>query len=252
MSTIPSQTPSAIDAAPLSEGARIVNTFVAPSKTFTDLRRSAAWWAPFLLMTLVSLAFAYTVDKKIGFEKVAENNLQMSPKMADRVEHLPPPDRDRDRTGRVNGARYITYSFPILLLIINLLFAAILFASFKFGASADVKFSKSLAVMMYAGLPGLFKLILAIASILAGANPDSFFSQNPVATNPGYFLVPSEGPGLYTFASQLDVFTIWTLILVAVGFSCIGKVKRGTAYVVVFGWFVVWTGLWTALAAMFS
>ena len=26
---------------PLSEGARIVNTFVAPSKTFTDLRRSA-------------------------------------------------------------------------------------------------------------------------------------------------------------------------------------------------------------------
>jgi len=29
---------------PLSEGARIVNTFIAPSKTFTDLRRNASWW----------------------------------------------------------------------------------------------------------------------------------------------------------------------------------------------------------------
>jgi hypothetical protein len=30
--------------APLSEFERIIDTFIAPSKTFTDLRRSAAWW----------------------------------------------------------------------------------------------------------------------------------------------------------------------------------------------------------------
>ena len=35
--------PPVPEAAPLSEPARIVNTFIAPSKTFTDLRRSAAW-----------------------------------------------------------------------------------------------------------------------------------------------------------------------------------------------------------------
>ena len=35
----PTSTP---EAAPLSQGARIINTFIAPSKAFTDLRRSAS------------------------------------------------------------------------------------------------------------------------------------------------------------------------------------------------------------------
>ncbi|MGB9074551.1 MAG: hypothetical protein WCC22_18090, partial [Terriglobales bacterium] len=36
----------------------------APSKTFTDLRRSAAWWAPFLITVIFSVAFVYVVDQK--------------------------------------------------------------------------------------------------------------------------------------------------------------------------------------------
>src|SRR5450631_3483174 len=61
----PLPTPEPVAA--LSEPARIINTFVAPSKTFTDLRRSAAWWGPFLIMTIVALGFVYVVDQKIGF-----------------------------------------------------------------------------------------------------------------------------------------------------------------------------------------
>ena len=58
-----------------------LNAFIAPSKTFTDLRRNASWWAPFLLMVIViSTVFVYTVDQKIGFRKVTDNQLQMSPK----------------------------------------------------------------------------------------------------------------------------------------------------------------------------
>ena len=38
---LPTPTP-APETAPLSEASRIINTFIAPSKTFTDLRRSAA------------------------------------------------------------------------------------------------------------------------------------------------------------------------------------------------------------------
>jgi len=56
--------------APLSEGQRLVDVFFAPSKTFTDLRRNASWWAPFLIIAIVSLLFVYTVDQKVGFRKV--------------------------------------------------------------------------------------------------------------------------------------------------------------------------------------
>jgi hypothetical protein len=52
----------------LSEPARIVNTFIAPSKTFTDLRRSAAWWGPLILIAIFSTAFLATIGKQIGYE----------------------------------------------------------------------------------------------------------------------------------------------------------------------------------------
>jgi hypothetical protein len=70
----PSQPPqSSPEPAPLSEGQRIAYTFFAPSKTFTDLRRNASWWGPFVLIVIVSFLFCYTVDQKVGFRKVTEN-----------------------------------------------------------------------------------------------------------------------------------------------------------------------------------
>ena len=64
----------------LSQGARIANTFFAPSKTFDDIKRSASWWLPFLLMAVVSCGFAFTVDKKVGWEQVTQNKLRVAKK----------------------------------------------------------------------------------------------------------------------------------------------------------------------------
>ena len=33
----------------LSQVERVVDTFVAPSKTFADILRSTSWWLPFLI-----------------------------------------------------------------------------------------------------------------------------------------------------------------------------------------------------------
>src|SRR5271170_1875235 len=61
--------------APLSEGQRIVDTFVAPSKTFTDILRSSSWWGPLVIMLVVSIAFSFSVQTKVGWDRVFENNL---------------------------------------------------------------------------------------------------------------------------------------------------------------------------------
>src|ERR1039458_853052 len=59
--------------APLSEGARIIDTFIAPSKTLTDLRRNANWWGPWLLISIFALIFVYSIDRQVGFEQVSNN-----------------------------------------------------------------------------------------------------------------------------------------------------------------------------------
>ena len=248
----PTSATPAPQAAPLSQGARIVNTFIAPSKTFTDLRRSAAWWAPFLLMVIVSTALVYTAGQKIGFRRIMENQMQAQPKAQARLENLPADQREKQMEQGAKITGIISYIFPAFTLLIWLIIALFLWATFKVGVGADVSYGVSLAIVVYAGLPLMVKTLLSIFSVLAGMNPESFSFQNPLASNPGYFMNPSDGVFLYSLASGLDVFLIWTLVLTAIGFTCVSKVKTGTAYAVVFGWWVLLTLAGAGIGAAFS
>lgn len=229
-----------------------MDVFFAPSRTFTDLRRNASWWAPFLITAIVSLSFVYVADQKVGFRKIAENQLRAQPKQADQVERMPADQREKQMQTRTGITRGISYGFFTFILLWSAIVAAVLLATLKFGLSADVKFKTLFALMVYAGLPGILKAILAMASLLAGVASDGFTFQNPVATNPGYFVDPATNPVLYSFLTSFDVFAIWSMILVAIGITCITKVKTGTAFAVVFGWFAVLVLFGTGIAAAFS
>jgi len=244
ISAVPPQTP------PLSQGARIVNTFIAPSKTFTDLRRSAAWWAPFILMVIVSWGFVYTAGQKVGFEKIAENQMQTQPKQQARMESMPAADRERAMQMAGKFTSVFGYAFPAIQLLIMLILGAIFFATLKMAAGVEVSFGAVFAVLIYAGLPGVLRAILVVISLLAGASPDSFTMQNPLGSNIGYYLNPADSRFLYSLGSQIDIFMIWTLVLTAIGFTCISKVKRGTALVIVFGWWAFFTLVLSSLALL--
>jgi hypothetical protein len=244
---VPSQEP-----VPLSEGQRLIDVFIAPSKTFTDLRRSASWWAPFLVTTIVSLLFVYTVDQKVGFRKVAENQIQTQPKQADRMERMPSDQREKVMQQQASFTKIFSYAFFVVILGWYALVAAVLLATLKFGASAEVKYTTLFALVNYASLPGLLKSLLATLSLLAGVSSDGFTFQNPVATNPGYFVDPAAHPVLGRWLTSFDIFIFWTLALTAIGITGISKVKRGTAFTVVFGWFFVLVLIGAAWAAAFS
>jgi len=249
ISSLPSPSP---EPAPLSEGARLINTFLAPAKTFTDIHRSASWWAPFLLLSVVALAFFYLVDQKIGLRKVMENQIQASPRATRQMEQLSPEQRNQAIAKQTAGTRVFLYAYPVIILVFNLIVAAVLFATFKFAASSAVKFKWAFAIVMYASLPLMLKTILAMVSVAAGADPDSFNLQNPVATNPGYFLTQANSPFLYSVGTAVDIFMIWTLFITAIGFTCVSKVKRPTSLAIVFGWYIVFTLAAAGFGAAFS
>jgi Yip1 domain len=237
---------------PLSETQRLVDVFVAPSKTFTDLRRSASWWAPFLISVIVSVAFVYVADQKVGFRNIAENQLRTQPKQADQVERMPADQREKNMQVRTTFTKAISYGFSAFILIWYVIVASILLATLKFGLGAEVKFKTLFALVVYASLPGLLKAILASVSLLAGVAGDAFTFQDSLASNPGYFVDAATNPVLHGFLSSFDVFGFWTMILGAIGITCISKVKTGAAFAVVFGWFAVLVVIGVGFAAAFS
>jgi hypothetical protein len=250
MAALPTTPQPAPEAKPLSQVGRIVDTFVAPSKTFTDLRRSASWWAPFLLLAVVAVAFAYAVDTKVGFEQAVENQIQKTPRLEQQLDQLAPAERARQVHARGVGSRYVMYGFPLMTLILYAIFAGIYLGSFKFGANADLTYGRSFAVVVYASLPEAFRGLLAIITLFAGVAPDSFNLQNPVATNLGVLFDQTTSPFLYGVGSALDIFRLWSVALTAIGFAYAGKVKLGTAFAIVIGWFVLLTLLFAGLGAL--
>ena len=230
----------------LSQVARVIDTFIAPSKTFADIRRSAQWWLPFLLMTLVGWGLVYVAEQKIGVQKLFMNDLHTRPAQEDRFEKAPPEQQQQQI--KITGIIYYV-AIPVFTLVIWLVMAALQFATFKFGANADLSYSRALGVVAYAGLPMSVRNLLALLSVVAGVSPDGFTLNNPIASNPGYFMDPTNSPFWYFIASQFDVFLLWTLALTAIGFAIAGKVKMGTSFAIVIGWWVVITLAFSALFA---
>ena len=224
---------------PLNEGQRIVDTFTAPSKTFIDLLRSAAWWGPFLILVIVSVGFSYGVQQKVGWEKVFENNLHQSPKREAQFDQLPP---EQAATQKVIGTKVtagISYAYSIVVLIITAITTLLVWMTVNFGFGGRSKYGEIYAVNLYASLVLNVKYILATIALFAGLAPDSFLLQNPVGTNIGYYLSSDAPKWLIALAMHIDLFEIWSIVLGTIGVSIVAKVSRGKAAVAVVGWWVV-------------
>jgi len=238
--------------APLSEAQRLVDTFIAPSKTFTDFRRNASWWAPFLIIAVVSLSFIYVVDQKVGFRKVVENQIQLQPKRAAQLESLPADQREKNMALQVTITKIISYFVPAIALILYALFAGILFLTLKFGTSADIKYKHLFAADCVHPVAGVAEGATGDSVASCGSQWRRFQYRESSGYESGYFIGPDGSAVLRALLTPLDVITLWTLVLTAIGITCISKTKRGTAFAVVFGWYVLVLLVRVALAAATS
>lgn len=224
--------------APLTETQRVIDTFVAPTKTFIDLRRKATFWGPLIIMIVVGVIYSFSVQQKIGWEKVAENNIHQSPKTEEKLATSP----DGGAAAKAITAKItavVSYAFVVPILIITAIVALLNWATVNFGFGGKSTYGQIFAVSFYANLVMNIKYILAIIAIFAGLAPDSFLINNPVGTNVGYYLSTDAPKALSALCMHLDIFEIWSLVLTVIGVSVVAKVSRGKAAAVVVGWWVI-------------
>jgi len=166
--------------APLSEPSRILNTFIAPSKTFTDFQRNASWWGPFVLACLATILFVFVMDRQLGFEQISKNQIARSSR-AEQFDKLPADQKAQQMQLSVTITKVFSYGSPIIVIILYLIAAGVLLGVFNLGAGAGVKFKVALAIVVYGNLPWLIHAALGIASMLAGVDKEGFDIGNPLA-----------------------------------------------------------------------
>jgi hypothetical protein len=241
------ETVAVVESPGLSQVERVVDTFVAPSKTFTDILRSTSWWLPFLLLIVVTLASTFAVDKKIGFDRVAEQTISQSSSASEQMAQLTPQDRAARMHIIAVTTKYSTYAAAVFILIFVAILALLNWATLNFGMGAKTTFGQNFAVCMYAGLPKIFIGLLNVVLIFAGVNTENYDPSNPVGTNIGYYL--TESPQWIKVAlGFFDVFGLWSLILMVIGLSVIAHKSKAQAAIVAVGWWLFGLLLMTGMA----
>jgi hypothetical protein len=235
---------------PLSPVARIVDVFIAPTKTFNDIRRNASWWLPFVLICIVTFVFAYTVLHKVGLATLVDSVIHSNASLSDRIANAPPDQAARIRSSIEMQFRFM-YVAPIIVLIAALIISGIFLGTANFAFGGRARYSQMLAVWFYGTLPLMFISLLTIITLFAGMQSDSFNIKNTVGTNIGYFLQGGDSPHwLVTLLSSFDVFAIWSAILLTIGISIVAGIKRSAAAVIVFGWWALYALGQTAITAI--
>jgi hypothetical protein len=224
---------------PPSQGERLVDTFIAPSKTFTDILRDQSWWLPFLLGIFVSYGYLFAVQKQVGWDTVAQNTLNQDPKASERLANASPEAKAQALTFTLAIIKYTFFAAPLLALLFAAIVSLVLWATINLFFGGHATFGRVFAVWMYGTLPLLIKSILAVITLFAGLDKDAFNLSNPVGTNIGYFLATDSAKWLTTLSTSIDMIWIWTMILVGIGLAIVAKVKRGSGLIAVFGWWLL-------------
>jgi hypothetical protein len=227
------------EAPALTQIQRVIYTFTAPSKTFNDIKRSTSWWLPFVLTVIFSYGLFAAINAKVTWNQIAENTIKQSPKMQEQTEKLTPDQRASQIKIIAISSEVGMALTPIIALIGTAIIAGVLLATINFGFSGKANFWQAFAVVWFAGLPGIIKVLLGTIALFAGLDPESFNMKNFAGTNIGYYLPLDTSKLLMSIATSIDFTTIWTLILASIGISIVAGTKRSSGYIAVFAWWLI-------------
>lgn len=223
----------------LSQIERVVDTFIAPTKTFEDIRdKSQSWWLPFVLTIAVAYLFFALVTVKVGWPQVVDNMMNADQKTQERLAQAPPEARANAVKLTLIITQVTVWATPVIAFVATLLGSLVLWGTINFVFGGKSKFWHIVCVWMFAGLPGLIKLFLGTVMLFVTA-PDMFNLKNFAPTNLGAFLPTDANKFLMVIATKLDITDIWGMVLLSIGLAIIAKVPRSSGYIAVFGWWFV-------------
>jgi hypothetical protein len=124
---------------------------------------------------------------------------------------------------------------PVGIVII----AALLWLAGKV-VDAKVAFAAAMMIATYSWFPRVIEMIVnAVQGLLL--SPESITSRYSVQLGPArFFDSASTSPVLLTFLGGIDLFTIWTTALMAIGLSVVARVPRSRGVIAAVAiWFVM-------------
>ena len=240
MSTNPSAAPATPPTTEPETSAlgRMTGVVVSPSRTLGEIARRPTWVVPLLALWVLSIMVSGLLAQKTDWRSFFERQMSKN----SRFDQMPQDQKDNILEKQVQYGPKFAFAFgviftPIFVLLITLVY----WGAFNLFNGAALTFQQALGMVSHAFVPLIISSLLAII-ILAikphgDVDPEHFLASSLAA------FLPDDAPKwLAALGQSLELFWIWTLALVAIGFSAASpkKIKPAGAFLTVFGMWAVW------------
>jgi Yip1 domain len=234
----------------ISPVGRVFGVFFSPKPTFEDIVRKPSWVLPFVLLTLFSIGVTFAINQRINWRQFMTQQIEKSPRSA----NMSAEQKEQQIEGGAKFTPIFTWAVgvcgPIILMLVV---ALVMWGAYNLLAGANTNFGTSFAITSHAALTGLVSSLLFIL-ILYLKPYGTVDLENPVATNLAAFLPDDSAKWLVALLKSIDIFTFWTLILLAIGFAATNpkKLKGSKAFTIAFSVWAVYVVLRVGSAWIFS
>jgi len=210
---------------------RIAGVLTSPSETFASIVRQPDWVIPLVVILVVSLIGGIIFAQRVDFGAPIREAMEQNPNM---------PADQAERAVKIGSsvAKIFAYCSPVLSVVGLLVISGVLLLACRL-MGGEGNFLQAFSVTVYGWMPGLIKSILMIIIIVAKPGVSALDLPTLVRSNLAFLVTMKDHPMLFTVLASLDVFTVWLLALIIIGFAYVSKFSKSkTAAIVISLWVV--------------
>lgn len=194
---------------------------LAPSATFEDVRERPRWLAPLLVMMAATLITSY-------FMMPLYEEIQRAAMMA---RDMPAEQREQALQG-METFKWIGLAIgPIMVAVFSALFALLFWGWAAISGAREPQYKVAFTAMIYTGVIQILQAI-AQAIVVAVKGAEQVAREGgPPTFGLALFLERGDMPGLlWGFLSNINFFSIWGTIVLAIAGVVALRMSKGAAY----------------------
>jgi hypothetical protein len=246
----PQPQPQDIPAEPprMGPGARLIGAIMSPGETFADVNRKPDWIVPLIILMILTAAITLFINWRLkpDIEQITRDAIRQQ---VEKTGGQMPPEETIQQ--QVSLQRTINKFVPLIAPVGAAIWMVILTGIYALGMillQAKTTFMKVFSVVLWSSVAtGIIFNIVFVASLMVRDEEGlrGVDIRNPTAsipTNIGAFLDSTTSPVIRSLAGSIDIFSIWSMVLLSIGFAAIAgsrKIKPGKAATIVIAVWIV-------------
>ena len=197
---------------------RTFGVFNSPQKTLEDIAARPNWLFPLILIDLLSMVGMQVVMPALLEEMKTNPHFE---KLLDSGQ-LTPEQYEQARENQLKGTKsFAAVGAGITTILATIFVTAIILFAGNVIMGGSAKFAQVFSIYCWVGLIGLLGFLVRIPIQLQKLSMKVYFSPAVL------FSSEAEQSALFKIAAALDVFLIWQLVVLAIGFAALYKFPFG-------------------------